>query len=101
MNEDEDRLRECADLRRLLEHYNQVSAGDPEAWQDRLSELPATSAKQLVQLHGELIAHDWLEQNTGVVILRQPGVVAACYRVSAAGRRALRRTADGTAARAA
>jgi hypothetical protein len=96
MYDDAERLLECPELRQLLNHYAQVSGGDREAWQDRLAELPGVSSKGLVQLHGELIAYDWLEQNTGVVVLRRPGVVAACYRITAAGRRVLRLTADST-----
>jgi hypothetical protein len=93
MFDDEDRLRECPALRQLLEHYDQLSAADATAWQDRWTELPGAKPKELVQWHGELIAHDWIEQNTGVVSFHKPGVVAACYRITSDGRRALRRTA--------
>jgi hypothetical protein len=92
MFDDEDRLRDCPDLERLLTHYAQVS-GEESAWQDRVGELPGVSSKELVQLHGELIAEGWIEQNTGVVEVRKPGVIAACYRMTVLGRLALRRVA--------
>jgi len=97
MFDDEDQLRADPNLHRLLDHYSQVSGDDRDAWQDRLAELPGVSAKELVKLHGELLAYDWLEQNTGVVTIRKPGVVASCYRITPAGRRALRLVAADAA----
>jgi hypothetical protein len=85
-----ERLREAEELRRLLTHYGQVGAADREAWQDRLAELDGVAAKGLVGLHGELLAYGWLEQNTGVTARGKPGAVAACYRITPAGLRALR-----------
>jgi hypothetical protein len=89
MFDDEHCLRESPLLRRLLEHYVEVLATDGDAWQDRLAELPGVSAKEMTSLHGELLAYDWIEQNTGVVPVRKPGVVAACYRATSTGRLAL------------
>ncbi len=68
----------------LLRHYQH---GDE--WQDRVARMPGVSTKELTRLHGELLAHDWLEQNTGAVCLDRVGVVALCYRVTAAGRELL------------
>jgi hypothetical protein len=85
-----ERLREAEELGRLLAHYGQLAAADREAWQDRLMELPDVDAKGLVGLHGELIAYGWIEQNTGVMPAGKPGAVAACYRITSAGLRALR-----------
>jgi hypothetical protein len=87
MEDDLDRLRNSAALRSLLEHY--AVATDPEAWQDRLMEQDGLSPRELVALHGELIAQQWLEQNTGVIAMVKPGRVAGCYRATRAGRRAL------------
>src|SRR5581483_5938285 len=85
------RLREVPGLLRLLTHYADAGAADHEAWQDRLMELAEVAPRDLVTLHGELIAHGWVEQNTGVTPHAQPGRVAGCYRVTPAGLRALRR----------
>ncbi len=89
MFDEEDRLRDCPQLRCLLEHYAQVST-DEQAWQDRLAEMPGASRKELTELHGALLAEDWIEQNTGNVPAGSPIVAAACYRITAAGRLALR-----------
>jgi hypothetical protein len=45
--------------------------------------------KDLVKLHGLLIAFGWVEQNTGHVPTLQAGMVPACYRATVLGRRAL------------
>ena len=52
-------------------------------------------APELIWLHGQLLARGWLEQNTGATPVPRPGAVAACYRVTAAGLRALRQARDG------
>ena len=41
-----------------------------EVWQDRLMEMEGAAAKELTQLHGELIAFAWIEQNTGNTAVR-------------------------------
>ena len=38
------------------------------------------------------IAYGWIVQNTGYTGVLKPGVVAGCYRVTTAGRRALRQS---------
>lgn len=75
-------LRTDPGLFRLLAHYAVAGAVDREAWQDRLMELDHRPAKDLVQLHGLLLAYGWIEQNTGVV--------RGCYRVTTAGQRAVK-----------
>lgn len=85
------RLRASASLLQLLTHYATGAGPDPQAWQDRVMALDGTELRELAQLHGELIAFGWVEQNTGMTPVLKPGVAAACYRVTAAGRRALRR----------
>jgi hypothetical protein len=91
-----DRLRESEGLFRVLGHYARAGAADREAWQDRLMPGEDLPARELVKLHGELIAFGWVEQNTGVTPALKPGVVACCYRVTAAGLRAFKqaRAAD-------
>jgi hypothetical protein len=85
-----DHLREDTRLASLLTHYAEREAIDPEAWQDRLGELDGVPPETLVKLHGALLAFDWLEQNTGATPVLQPGAVPLCYRITPAGRRALR-----------
>jgi hypothetical protein len=82
-----DRLRACAALRALLAHY--ATAADPTAWQDRLMQLDGVASQELVGLHGALLANEWLEQNTGVVVKVVPGLVPGCYRATRAGHKAL------------
>jgi hypothetical protein len=79
---------------------------DRETWEDRLMELEGVDAPGMVRLHGELLAHAWIEQNTGVVEPLPTGRVPGCYRITAAGQRALRvpqadQGADGNGERAA
>jgi hypothetical protein len=82
-----ERLRENKELFRLLTHYAQSGAVDRTAWQDRLMDLDGLPPKQLVTLHGELLAFEWVEQNTGAT--------ASGYRVTTAGLRALKRAKAG------
>lgn len=82
-----DRLRESAPLRELLAHY--AVAPDLAVWQDRLMQFDGVSPQGLVALHGELLAHQLLEQNTGVVGKVVAGAVPGCYRATRAGHRAL------------
>jgi hypothetical protein len=88
-------LRQSEALGRLLTHYADLGAADREAWQDRRMDLEGVEPRDLVRLHGQLLARGWLEQNTGATPGLKPGVVAACYRVTAAGLRALRQARDG------
>jgi hypothetical protein len=85
-----DPLRADARLAALLAHYVELGAADREAWQDRVMGLNGVPPEGLVKLHGTLLAYDWLEQNTGVTPAGRPAVVPQCYRVTAAGRRALK-----------
>ena len=75
----------------LLSHYARLGAEDRSAWQDRLMQMDGVDREQLTTLHGELIASDWIEQNTGRAVLRPDGTLAACYRVTPQGLREFRR----------
>jgi hypothetical protein len=86
------RLRDNARLLTLLSHYAQAGSVDRTAWQDRLMQMDGAEPKELTALHGELIAFDWIEQNTGPVSVRPDGTLAACYRVTQNGLREFRRT---------
>ncbi|HEY1188180.1 MAG TPA: hypothetical protein VGE74_11010 [Gemmata sp.] len=85
------RLRENAQLMALLSHYAQAGAEDRAAWRDRLMRLDGVGPEQLTAQHGELIAFDGIEQNTGHAVLRPDGTLAACYRVTPNGLREFRR----------
>ncbi|MHB1426856.1 MAG: hypothetical protein ACYC3I_27175 [Gemmataceae bacterium] len=96
-----DRLRDVKELFALLRHYQQAGQADREAWQDRLAEMDSVEPRQLVKLHGELLAYGWLEQNTGLTpppsspsnLGGDKGggrAVAGCYRITVAGVRALK-----------
>ena len=58
------RLRQSEALARLLSHYADLGAADREAWQHRRMDLEGVEPRDLVRLHGQLIARGWLEQNT-------------------------------------
>lgn len=84
-----ERLRHCPQLRQLLSHYADASGGGRSLWQDRMQVMAGVSTKELVVLHGELLAQGWIEQNTGVVEVLLRGSVPRCYRATGAGLRAL------------
>ena len=88
-----DRLGEDEHLFALLAHYARAGTADREAWQGRLTQLEGARAEDVVRLHGELIAYDWVEQNTGEV--------PASYRVTPAGLRAFRHATAHRPAKAA
>jgi hypothetical protein len=90
MHDEMERLRTVEGLCDLLRHYAVLAAADRQAWQDRPAELPGVPARELVRLHGELLAYGWLDQNTGQTPTLRAGAVPACYRVTPAGLRALK-----------
>lgn len=92
MYEDDDLLT-VPGLLDLLNHYAGLAQPDRHAWQDRLMEQGDLAPRDLTRLHGELIASGYIEQNTGHTLPNRPGV-AACYRITTAGLRALREQND-------
>jgi hypothetical protein len=84
-----ERLCEGKELFGLLSHYAGLAVADREAWQDRLAEMAGVGPRELVRLHGELLAYGWLEQNTGVTPAPLRGTAPQCYRITRAGLRAL------------
>jgi hypothetical protein len=86
------RLRDSAELCQLLEHYARVD--DRAIWQERRMDLGDVSPRDLVKLHGELLAYGWLEQNTGAAQVGEDGALTNCYRVTSAGQRSLREIQD-------
>lgn len=85
-----DRLRDVKELFALLAHYQLAGAADRQAWQDRVAVIEGVEPRQLVKLHGELLAYGWLEQNTGATPALRAGAAASCYRITTAGIRALK-----------
>jgi hypothetical protein len=88
MDDEMEWLRNTPELQQVLAHYAEVCAADREAWQDRLMHLEGAEARDLVRLHGHLLAFGWLEQNTGNTPALRPGAVPGCYRITASGMRA-------------
>ena len=80
MLDDSLRLRENPHLLALLSHYAQQGTADRAMWRNRLMEMEGVEPKQLTMLHGELIAFDWIEQNSGQTL-------SACYRITVNGLR--------------
>jgi hypothetical protein len=89
------RLSESGELVHLLAHYGQLGRHDRETWQDRLTELQGIQGKELSRLYGELLAHGWIEQNTGNTPILEAGRFGGCYRITSAGQRALRQVLTG------
>jgi len=87
MIEERQRLRDDPLLLQLLRQYAERGAADRATWQDRVMELEGTDAPALVQLHGTLLACDWVEMNVGVTAGTHVG--AGMYRVTLDGLRAL------------
>jgi hypothetical protein len=85
------RLREYPHLLALLSHYAEQGSKDRATWRDRLMQMEGVEPKQLSALHGELIAFDWIEQNTGQASPMKDGVLANCYRITLNGLREYRR----------
>ncbi len=85
-----ERLRDVKELSVLLRHYQQAGESDRQAWQDRVVDMEGVEPRQLVKLHGELLAYGWLEQNTGLTPALRAGAAANCYRITNAGIRALK-----------
>jgi hypothetical protein len=95
MFDDSLRLRENPHLLALLSHYAQLGTEDRATWRDRLMLMEGVEPGQLSALHGELIAFDWIEQNTGQAASLADGTISACYRVTPQGLREFRRSQGG------
>lgn len=82
MSDDIECLAENEPLLQLLQHYADAGAADRTAWQNRVAEMDGQESKDLIKLHGLLIAFGWVDQNTGAI--------GCGYRATSAGFRALR-----------
>jgi hypothetical protein len=90
MFDEMDRLRDVKEMQGLLIHYRDLGSLDRAAWQDRVCAREGVEPRELVRLHGELLAYGWLEQNTGIVPGATRGTAPGCYRITPAGVRALK-----------
>lgn len=90
MFDEMDRLAEVRELFDLLAHYAGLGGADRDVWQDRLAEMRGVESRQLVRLHGELLAYGWIEQNTGLTPVLKLGAAPLCYRVTTAGLRVVK-----------
>ena len=88
MLENLERLRNNPQLLELFSHYALLGETNPEAWHSRLTQLEGDERADLVKLHGQLIAFDWIEQNTGQM--------PCSYRLTRAGQKAIREIAKLT-----
>lgn len=79
------------DLRKLLSHYVEAASADPKKWHDRVMALDDATPLDLARWHGQLLAADWIEQQTGAAPRWHHGEVPACYRATPAGRKLLQR----------
>ena len=89
------RLRDTPTLFELLSHYAGLAAPDRQVWQDRQMQQDGCDTREMTRLHGELIAHGWVEQNTGLTPGLRKGEAPACYRVTTAVLRALKQVKAG------
>ena len=68
MFDEMDRLRDMKELQQLLMTARDLGVADRTLWQDRVCQQDGVEPmRELVRLHGELIAYGWIEQNTGIV----------------------------------
>ncbi|HEV8060263.1 MAG TPA: hypothetical protein VGP68_10340 [Gemmataceae bacterium] len=93
MSEELEQIPEDSVLFRLLELYANAGLDNPDAWQLRVMTLEGADDRRLSRLHGRLIAAGWLEFN--IAAARAKNETMRCYRITAAGRRALRRALLG------
>ena len=77
------KLRTSPQLLELFSRYAKPGESNRETWVARLMQIEGVQAAELTKLHGDLIAFDWLEQNSGQM--------PCCYRLTLAGLRAFRR----------
>ncbi len=89
MSEELEQFPEDSLLVGLLQLYANAGLVNPDAWQFRVMTLDGADDRRLSRLHGRLIAAGWLEFNLAAA--RAKSETMRCYRITAAGRRALRR----------
>lgn len=87
--EDVERLRDNPQLQHLLTHYADLGKNDRKIWQTRLMEMDGLAPAQITKLHGDLLAFECVEQDTGAQ--------RAAYRITPLGIRSLKLAVQGVA----
>lgn len=90
-----ERLSANVALQLLLSHYAEAGVTAPGEWQERVMKLERVEARLLPKLHGELLAFEWIEQNTSETIHGRETATRCCYRVTEAGLLALKQVLTG------
>lgn len=80
-----ERLRDNPQLQLLLGYYAEAGVTAPGEWLDRVMALPGVEVRHMSRLHGQLIAHDWLEHEADRTAIASVAVSRARYRVTEAG----------------
>lgn len=93
MDDELERLAGDERLFRLLDHYRSAAPEDRTEWLDRVMTRDGGTEADMTRLHGALLAAAWVELNAGATPGVAAGRVPACYRVTSAGRQALKRAA--------
>jgi hypothetical protein len=88
-------LRGDPELQRLLHHYAVAGETDRETWRERLMVMEGVEPRDVVKLHGLLIAFGWVEQNTGNTSVAGVGSLIGCYRITLDGLRASKAAGQG------
>ena len=98
MDDDLDRFAETEQLYRLLDHYRKAAGEDRTTWADRVMAWEGGSPADLTRWHGALLAAAWVEINPGMTpgagvpaAGGSPGKVPGSYRLTPAGRQALKK----------
>lgn len=86
-----DQIKKDSPLFTLLRNYAEPGMLDREMWQDRVMDLNGLTGRDLSRLHGELIALNWIEQNTGNTPAVRANSAIGCYRVTTLGLRVYRK----------
>jgi hypothetical protein len=92
-----ERLSQSVPLQLLLSHYAEAGVTTPGEWQERARQLERVEVRLLAKLHGELLAYEWIEQNTHQTIHGRASATRCCYRVTEAGMLALKQVLTGLA----
>ncbi len=78
-------------LKHLLFQYFKELPEERQQWQPRVMEVSGVEQKELTYLHGMLIAHGWIEQNSAYADqLESAEKYLGCYRITSLGTREVR-----------